>query len=233
MQFTSIPNELLLNKEISNKAKYVYLIIKRRSNGKTSHVSFPRLKIISSISDNRTIINCVKDLKLFGFIDYQDFDSLPKHSMEISISSYSSNFTMIDNEMFDNIVNIFKGDSHNAIILYYSLEMFYNKDYGYACPSRDELANVCKLSNGKITNIISIMHDNMICEFCKGRFIESDFSTFDAVRTRNRYIPNTIKTKNKDDYSKTGEYARRYKKHKQNSYFFKNNVYKHGSQSEA
>jgi hypothetical protein len=234
MQFTSMPNELLLNREISNKTKYVYLIIKRRSDGKISYVSFPTLKKVTGISDNRTIINCVKDLKLFGFIDYEEFSSLPKSNVGIKISNYINNFTMIDNEIFDKITDTFKKDAHNAIVLYYSLEMFYNKEYGCACPSREEISNVCKLSNGNITSIISVMHEEMICEFCKGRFIESVNSEFDSVRTRNRYIPNTVKTKNKDDYiTKKGEYERRYKKHKPISFFFKNNVYKRGSQSEA
>lgn len=220
MFFTSIPTTLLMSEDLNNKDKYVYLKLKQNSSKGKSVTTISKIKKYSDVSDNRTILKSLSKLKEFGFINYPDFDVIPRTSIAIEIFDSDESFIKIDNEIFEKIELLFKPNQHNAIILYYYLEKEYNINYGYACPSRDEISSVTKLNNGKVSEITKIMHDNFICEFQQGDKIENDVNEFGYTRMRNRYIPNTIKY-SKDGVTNNQNNERRYKRHKNKQFFFK------------
>lgn len=209
-----------MNKELNNKDKYVYLKLKQKSSKGKSSITVSNLKRSCGISDNRTILKCLSKLKQYEFIKYNDFDTIPKSNIDIFIHDSSESFVKVDNEIFEKIESIFKPNQHNAIILYYYLEKEYNASYGYACPSRDEIASVTKLNNMNVSEITKIMHNNFICEFQQGDKVVNDVSEFGYTRTRNRYIPNTIKY-SKDGVNDNPNNERRYKRHKSKKFFFK------------
>lgn len=218
--FTPIINRALLSKDIKNKDKFILIKLKSMSKNNISTITITNLKKKCHISDNRTILQSLKSLKQYEFISYDEFETIPKQAIEIKLIYYEDDhksYTKVDNDMIDKICNLFP-NPHNPLILYYLLENNYNVSYEYSCPSREYIKEYITVSNKTLTEYITIMHNNFICEYCQGIFLKSDDGEFNhSNRLRNRYIPNTIRYKQGED--NIGK--RRYARHKPKSFFFK------------
>ena len=219
--YTPITNRALFSKDIKTKDKFVLIKLKQMSKNNISKIKINQLKDKCYMSDNRTIVQSLSRLKEFNFINYEEFKSIPKLQIEITLiqTEEDSIYTKIDNEMIDKICELFP-NPYNPLILYYILESRYNVEYGYSCPNREELSEYITISNNRLTEIVLIMHENYICEYCQGIFVTltNGMTDYDySSRLRNRYIPNTIAYKQSED--NIGK--RRYSKHKPKDYFFK------------
>jgi len=116
-------------------------------------------------------------------------------------------FSQVDNDLIIQTTEAAKNikQIEKSILLLFYLEYKYHKNHGYASPSTERINEIIKCNNKTLKNIIRVLHNNLIVEFCQGKRVEG------KIRTRNRYIPNT-----RD--SNTNK--RRYRKHKSRSYFF-------------
>lgn len=206
--YISIPNEILLNTDISNKAKYLYMILKSHAMNDSVIISPKKLKESLRWKYNPKLKKALEELKSKNYI-YYDFDKIPIHNnMKINLLS-AIPFTQIDRELFNKI----KEYDFKHLILIYVLEYYYNAEWGYSCPSTSQINKVLKCNNKTLKSMIWTLHINYLCEYCQGK--RKDNTSFE--RFRNRYIPNVIEY-NKSDLDKLNE--RRYKIHKREEYFY-------------
>lgn len=230
-RFIAIRNEALLRGDLKPMDKYLLMILENRKLFATKNdgwfdvkIRTKKLKDLSLISDGRTLLRSLNRLRKFGYINYQ-FEICEKSGKE-KLSNINKMlikidcnppFTLVDEEMFDKLRNLNTGESrpHQITVLYYILEHYHNPlhggEQGVASPNREMLEKSLKIDTRKITKFFKLMHDNYMCEFMQGKFYT------DNQRSRNRYLPNTIK--NKSNESDVGMNMRRYIRHKKPEYF--------------
>lgn len=241
-RFIAIKNEALLRKDLKPVDKYILMILENRKlfdtkdgNWYTIEIRTKKLKTLCEVTDNRTLLASLNRLRKFNYINYSfEKDDITNKEIlhntnKISIKiNCSPPFTLVDEEMFQMLKNLKTGKilldnkpnrydkPHRVTILYYILEYYHNPDHGgdqgVASPSRKVISDSLSIHNTKLTELIKVMHDSLICEYRQGFFYDG------FRRTTNRYLPNTIRHKKGEEF--IGQNRRRYKTHKRDTYFY-------------
>ncbi len=223
-RFISIKNEALLDGSLKAMDKFILMILENRKllitksgHSYTISIRAKKLKGLCHVKDNRTLLSSLNRLKKGKYIKYE-FNSINNtDKMNITIDC-SPPFTLVDEEMFDKLCELNTGEPkpYAIVSLYFILEHYHNPnlggEQGLACPSRDMINSAVSIRSDKLTKYFTMMHDELICEFAQGKFFGGEM-----IRTRNRYLPNSIKHKKGE--SEVGLSKRRYKIHKRKSYF--------------
>ena len=206
ISYIAISNDILENQAVSVRAKYLFLILKTFCFDKTETTNVNKKLLMEKLkwSDNRTLLNHLSNLKNKNYIDY-DFKTLPTRDLLKIKLNISEPFTIIDLELFNRILE-YKNREHSLIFVYL-MEKYYNPNYGYAFPSVLTIQSIIKTSNSKLHNITMQLHEDRICEYCKGLYIKDE-----CRQSNNKYLPNVKVNDN-------GVYKRRYSHHKKPSYF--------------
>jgi hypothetical protein len=216
--YIAIPQKLIYDDNLNTKAKYLYIILKKHSVSDNVNIGY--LKLMESLkwTDKRGFKRYLKALKDNNYIEYEFEKVGNSHPLKIKLN-FSKPFVQIDRELVDKGLKcitadkdgvIYKNNAEKGIIYLYTIEDRYRKDWGYSCPSREDICKILKLNNGRLTKIIKYYHDTYICEYQQGKIIDNSDKEI-TRRTRNRYQPNI-----KDKYGN-----RRYSNHKPKNYFFK------------
>lgn len=225
--YISVPMKLIKSNTkldgLNVKAKYLYIILKKVSVYDNVSISYKKLLQELQWTNKRTLKKYLDILKQNEYIKY-NFETMSHYiPLEIKISKHTP-YIMLDRELVNVALTIVVDQSEikeeyqrknlvyreNGIVYLYFLEANYNAEWGYACPSRNEMRKILTLNNTELTQLNQYYHKRFICEFKQGKMITNQEDKTLIMRARNRYIVN-IKDKNGSS---------RYKKHKKDNYFF-------------
>lgn len=201
-----IPNKIIIDRAFPHNAFGLYVELKMRAFNNKVEVMPMKLKETLGWKDNRKLKKYLKTLYNFGLIDKQ-VDRINNYKLlNISLTSIGEEyFTQVDvntirkiKESVRSVKLLRKGkpkDVHEiALRLFYYYEKNYNRDFGKAYPTYEQINKDTRIHSDYIMSINEEFHKNGLVIVRTGEWYKDD--NLEMKRKGNQYIPICQRYKN-------------------------------------